>query len=166
MNQAEQQQRFEQWTLAHHRILHHAVNAFAQPSDRDDLMQDVLIAVWKAIPAYRGASSPATFLYRVSHNAAMTWRRARGNYQRLLAQAAREPVAVSAAARARPDDRLEALYAAIRDFAPLDRSLLLLSLDDLSYREIAEIHGISENLVGVRLTRARAKLMHQLKEHR
>lgn len=162
MNQAEQQQRFEQWTTEHSAILHHVVNAFAEIGDRADLMQDVLLAVWKAIPAFRGGAQPTTFLYRVSHNTAMTWRRKRGNYQRLVNQAALEPQ-TSAGDRTR-EQQLEQLYARIRQFPPLDRSLLLLSLDEVSYREMAEIHGIAENLVGVRLTRARAKLIEQMKE--
>lgn len=162
MNQAEQQQRFEQWATEHRKILHHVVNAFAETGDRADLMQDVLLAVWKAIPAFRGDAQPTTFLYRVSHNAAITWRRTRGNYQRLMSQAALEPVA-STGDRNR-EQQLEQLYARIREFPPLDRSLLLLSLDEVSYREMAEIHGIAENLVGVRLTRARAKLIEQMKE--
>ena len=162
MNQAEQQQRFEQWATEYRAILHHVVNAFAEIGDRADLMQDVLLAVWKAIPAFRGGAQPTTFLYRVSHNTAMTWRRKRGNYQRLVNQAALEPQ-TSAGDRTR-EQQLEQLYARIRQFPPLDRSLLLLSLDEVSYREMAEIHGIAENLVGVRLTRARAKLIEQMKE--
>ncbi len=124
-------------------------------------MQDVLLAVWRAIPAFRGGSQTTTFLYRVSHNTAMTWRRKRGNYARLVEQAALQPAISGDRAR---EQQLERLYAKIREFPPLDRSLLLLSLEEVSYREIAEIHGIAENLVGVRLTRARAKLIEQMKE--
>jgi RNA polymerase sigma factor (sigma-70 family) len=160
VNPAEQQQRFEQWTTEHRAILHHAVNAFAAFDDRADLMQEVLLAVWKAIPAFRGDSLPTTFLYRVSHNAAMTWRRKRGNDQRLREQAALEPFSGDPIRVA----LLERLYERIREFPALDRSLLLLSLDEVSYREMAQIHGIAENLVGVRLTRARRKLIDRMKE--
>jgi RNA polymerase sigma factor (sigma-70 family) len=162
VNQAEQQQRFIEWTTNHRAILHHVVNAFAGPDDRADLMQDVLLAVWRAIPAFRGGSQPTTFLYRVSHNTAMTWRRTRGNYRRLVERAALEPQAGGAD----PERvaQLERLYAAIRELPPLDRSLLLLWLDEVSYRNMAEIHGIAENLVGVRLTRARARLIERMEE--
>lgn len=165
MNPTEQQQRFELWSTEHRALLHHVVNAFAGPADRADLMQEVLLAVWKAIPAFQGASQPSTFLYRVSHNTAMSWLRTRGNYQRLLSQAALEPQPTPHVHTKR-EERLERLYARIREFPPLDRSLLLLWLDEVSYREIAEIHGIAENLVGVRLTRARTRLIEQMKEQR
>lgn len=167
MNQTEQQQqqRFEEWTTGHRAILHHVVNAFAEgQADRADLMQDVLVAVWRAIPAFRGEARVTTFLYRVSHNAAMTWRRARGNYQRLLARAGALEPRPLAGIETPGDERVERLYAHIRELPPLDRSLLLLWLDEVSYREMAEIHGIAENLVGVRLTRARAKLIERMKE--
>lgn len=161
MNQAEQQQRFEEWTTNHRAILHHVVNAFAEAGDRAELMQELLLALWKAIPAFRGGAQPTTFLYRVSHNTAMTWRRKRGTYRRLMEQALQEPAGSTPTVN---QEHLEQLYASIRGFPPLDRSLLLLSLDEVSYREMAEIHGIAENLVGVRLTRARAKLIEQMKE--
>jgi RNA polymerase sigma-70 factor (ECF subfamily) len=53
---------------------------------------------------------------------------------------------------------IERLYAAIRIMPGLERALVLLMLDDLSYREMAEITGLTENQVGVGLTRARKRL--------
>ncbi len=135
-------------------ILHHAVNAFAQGDDRKDLMQEILLAVWKSIPAFRGDAQPTTFIYRVSHNTAMTWRRKQ--------QQSRPPADLPRPEAASP--KLDQLYDGIQTFPPLDRSLLLLSLDEVSYREMAEIHGITESLVGVRLLRARAKLVELMKE--
>jgi RNA polymerase sigma-70 factor (ECF subfamily) len=58
------------------------------------------------------------------------------------------------------------LYVAIRAQPPEQRTILLLSLDGLGYREIAELTGLTENHVGVTLTRARQKLAEQLKEVR
>ena len=72
------------------------------------------------------------------------------------------------AAPAGPDDAqrelLEGVYARIRELPELDRSLVLLSLDGLSYREMAAIHGLSESNVGARLSRSKAQLVQQLKE--
>jgi len=158
VNREQQSAVFEQWVNAHAAILHHAVNAFAEGSDRDDLMQEVLLSVWRAIPAFRGEAGPTTYLYRISHNAAMTWRRKQANRHR-ADQAMRE-----APNSDNRNPQVERLYDAIRALPPLDRSLLLLYLDELSYHEMADIHGISESLVGVRLSRARTKLMELLKE--
>jgi RNA polymerase sigma-70 factor (ECF subfamily) len=59
---------------------------------------------------------------------------------------------------------LNRIYVEIRKMEPIDRSLILLSLDGMSYREMAEIHGLSESNIGVRITRARQKLSAKLKE--
>ena len=71
MRITEQQQQFADWMRDHSAILHHVVNGFVSGDDRNDLMQEVLIAVWKSIPAFRGQSKATTYLYRVSHNAAL-----------------------------------------------------------------------------------------------
>lgn len=164
MNSPEQHQLFDCWTRDHGAILHHVAHGFAEGDDRQDLMQELLLAVWKAIPAFRLEAQPSTFIYRVTHNAAMTWQRTRRNYRRKVEQFnALGPVA-EAGGVAPHAERLAALYAAIRALPPLDRSLILLSLDGLSYREMAVLHGLSEGNVGARLTRLRQKLAITLKE--
>lgn len=160
MKSLEQNELFERWTREYAAILHHVANGFADGDHRQDLMQELLLAVWKAVPAFRADSQPSTFLYRVSHNAALTWQRSQRTYQRKLAEAALTPPQPTAR-----DDAalLEQIYAGIRQLPPLDRSLMLLSLDEVSYREMAAIHGLSESNVGARLHRARQKLIGALK---
>ncbi|HTI99700.1 MAG TPA: sigma-70 region 4 domain-containing protein, partial [Dongiaceae bacterium] len=60
------------------------------------------------------------------------------------------------------DERLVMIYSAIHRLKPLDRSLMLLSLDGLSYREMAEVLGLSESNVGVKLTRIKQQLTQTL----
>ena len=74
------------------------------------------------------------------------------------------PFASDEAGLEAPTDTLELLYAAIRSLEPLDRSLVLLQLDGVSYAQIAEIHGLSESNVGVRLNRLKHKLTAKLQE--
>jgi RNA polymerase sigma-70 factor (ECF subfamily) len=153
---------FDDWISAHGGIVVRTARAFASGADRDDLEQEILLAIWRAVPAFRGGSSVSTFLYRVAHNAALTWRRSeRGRTARELRVAgeiAHQIVPIEATPEADAAHLLERLYDGIQALAPLDRSLLLLSLDGVAYSEMAEIHGISVNLVGVRLTRARRAL--------
>lgn len=152
-------------------MLHHVANGFADGADRNDLMQELLLAVWRAVPAFREGAQPGTFIYRVAHNAALTWRRGRKNYARRVEQyetmlaaeaggndAAMEPTA------ARERETLELIYAHIRVLPPVDRSLMLLYLDGVGYAEMAAIHGISESNVGVKISRLKQKLSEALKE--
>ncbi len=152
---------FMSWMREHTAILHHVVQAFAMGEDRSDLMQEVLIKLWRAAPAFRGESQSSTFVYRVAHNAALTWHRAERTHRRHVSVAGDIDWMVQPDhGRSRSDTpaRLEALYTALHALPPIDRSLVLLSLDGLSYREIAEVHGLSESNVGARLTRARKRL--------
>jgi RNA polymerase sigma factor (sigma-70 family) len=165
MNTAEQDARFEDWMRDHAAILYKVANAFAQGADRSDLMQELMLAVWKAVPAFRGEAKPSTFIYRVSHNAAMGWKRGQRGYRRRLEQlaawsAVEPPSGPTAVERA----ALDRVYAAIRELSDVDRSLILLSLDEVSYQDMAQIHGLSESNVGVRLNRIRARLAQKLQE--
>jgi RNA polymerase sigma-70 factor (ECF subfamily) len=164
---AEQHDCFNAWMRDHARILYHVANGFAAGTDRDDLLQELMVALWRAVPAFQGGSKSSTFIYRVVHNAALTWRRTQHNYRkhvdRFEALAVRdafaEPVASS-----RERETLETIYAHIRRLPPVDRSLILLHLDGLGYAEMAELHGLSESNVGARLTRLKQKLTESMQE--
>ena len=168
MNLDAQEQRFATWMRDHIAILYRVVNAFATGDDRNDLMQEVTLALWRAAPAFLGESKASTFVYRVAHNAALTWRRTERTHRRHVTVAGDiDWMARPEAGRSRSDTptRLESLYAAIRTLPPIDRSLILLSLDGLGYREIADVHGLSETNVGARLTRTRQRLTEILTQH-
>jgi RNA polymerase sigma factor (sigma-70 family) len=167
MPPAEHNAVFERWMTEYPGILHHVARGFADGVDQHDLMQELMLAVWRAIPAYRTEAKASTFVYRVAHNAALTWKRTQRNYrgrverfETLAAPVERDVEAKSARER----EALELIYAHIRALPPVDRSLILLHLDGVSYAEMAEIHGLSEGNVGVRLTRLKQKLSDAMKE--
>lgn len=148
---------FADWLAPHLPMLHRTARAFADPADQHDLLQEMSLALWKARPRFRAESAAGTFIYRVAHNAALTWRR--GETRRRLRGVAVEAELTKREAGTDPQgDLLERLYAAIRQLPPVDRSLILLSLDGLPYAGIASLHGLSETNVGARLTRIRQRL--------
>ena len=158
---------FEEWFSTHGAVLHHVANGFAEGVDRHDLMQELLLAVWKAVPAFRHGAKPSTFIFRVAHNAALTWKRTQKNYRKRVDafEASTLPEIPGAPeANARERETLELLYAQIRLLPPVDRSLILLHLDGVSYLEMADIHGLTESNVGVRLNRLKQKLSEAMKE--
>ena len=133
--------------------------------DREDLLQDILFALWRALPSFRGQCSERTFIYRVAHNRALTYRRrARPRGERLEDVADVSDSRADPAERAVAVQRREHLLDAIRRLSPGYRQVVTLRLEDLSNAEIAEVLGVSENTVAIRLTRARkalADLMHE-----
>lgn len=159
-----QQQRFTTWLKEHGRIIHHVVNGFAAGADREDLRQEVLLAVWKSIPSFREQAKASTYLYRVSHNAALVWTRAQRNYRRRVERFGCETPAEETFGETATNERLAALYAAIHALKPVDRSLILLFLDGLSYREMAAVLGLTESNVGVKLNRIKIQLTQTLRE--
>jgi RNA polymerase sigma-70 factor (ECF subfamily) len=164
----EQIAHLEAWAATHAGILFKVARAFARDrADQEDLIQEILYALWGALPTFRSDSSSATFVYRVAHNRALNWQRARRRYRQRVMSAHRLG-AFEPGGSEDPETRvrLERLYDGIRGLRPLDRTLVLLYLDELSYAAISEITGLSENHVGVRLSRIRQELARILAERK
>lgn len=126
-------------------------------ADRDDLSQEILLALWQALPQFRGQAKLSTYVYRVAHSCALNWKRSRQRYSHKIDSFGLEITEDAPAASATQRERIDWLYARIRELPPVDRSLLLLHLDQLAYAEIADVTGLTEANVGVRL--------HRLKQH-
>jgi RNA polymerase sigma-70 factor, ECF subfamily len=135
-------------------------------ADRSDLIQEMLLSVWQALPAYNGSCKLSTFLYRIAHNRALNWQRSRSRYHQKLARFSEHPdLALSPNDDPAHERKLDWLYGLIRRLAPADRTLIMLQLDQLSHREIADVTGLSEGNVGVRLHRIRQWLSAQKEEN-
>jgi len=154
---------FDRLWREHGPALGRVVAAFAKPgADQDDLTQEIAIAVWRALPRFRGESSERTFALRIAHNRAVShaWKR-RSDETLDEALAAVEP-GPERAAQARQD--VDRLFAQVRRLPLLQREVLALALEELSHDEIATILGITTGNVAVRLNRARAHLRELMKE--
>jgi RNA polymerase sigma-70 factor (ECF subfamily) len=146
----------------HAGLVGRTVQAFAQESaDRAELFQDILIALWQALPQFTGQAKLSTYVYRVAFNTALNWQRSRRRYRQKLANYVSLVPAEASSATPQEDARLHWLYARIRELPPVDRSLILLLLDGVGYRDIADITGLSESNVGVRLHRIKQHLSSQ-----
>jgi RNA polymerase sigma factor (sigma-70 family) len=124
-------------------------------ADREDLFQDIFLAVWRALPAFRGDSSARTWLYRIAHNVALTWQTRDRRRQSREAPLEED---VGGAGHV-VDLRRLALKRAIAGMNPADRTLTLLWLEGLSAAEIEDVTGIKAATVAVRLGRIRKQLI-------
>ena len=164
------EQRFAAWLEAHSAIPRQLSRVYAPESaDEADLHQEMLVQLWRSVPRFRAEAKPSTWIYRVCLNTGLTWRRTEGRRKaRVVAQP--EPLERASTHEAGPADSEEKqdliakLMQAVRELPKGDRSLVVLALDGLNYREIGEVTGMTENHVGVALTRARKKLSVALKE--
>jgi len=130
--------------------------------DGRDLAQEILLQVWRSLPRFEGRADAATWMYRVALNTAIGWKRKERRREAGRGSELRVEELSSDGADAAEDaalrETVERLYAAIRRLNKADAAIVLLSLDGLSYRQIAEVLGISESHVGVKLNRARKAL--------
>jgi RNA polymerase sigma-70 factor (ECF subfamily) len=168
MTAHEQEAIFRRWLDAHLGLMLKIVRGCAAtPRDQDDLFQDVLLQLWSSIPAFRGDAKETTWIYRVAFNTALAWRR--GEKRRRVKHETFikfdvSPQSQPSHADALPEQEIVAqLYVAIRELPKVDASLALMHLDGLSYQEMADVLGISENYVGVKLNRIRQQLAEKLK---
>ena len=127
--------------------------------DRDDLLQDIAMGLWQALPRFRGECSDRTFLFRIAHNRCLAYlsRRQSPAAPEDDAPEVADP-APSAEHQLSEEQQGEQLFAAVRQLPPIYRQVIMLTLEGLSYREIAHVLGINESNVGARLTRARQQL--------
>jgi RNA polymerase sigma-70 factor (ECF subfamily) len=125
--------------------------AYAPGADAQDLYQEILLQIWKSLDRFEGRSQPDTWAYRVALNTAITWRRRESTRPALTVEEGTPLADCPGGAGAR--DPLRILDEFLASLTKTDRALLLLYLEDLSYREMADVLGISEGYVGVKLNR-------------
>lgn len=167
MSPNEQEAVLRRWIEEHQGVLFRVVRSHeADPDNQQDLFQEMIVQLWRSVPAFGGRCKESTWIYRVALNTAYSWRRSekrrRERHQLFAAFVAATDTGPAQAASARSD--LEFLYRAIRQLPRHAASLVVMHLDGLSTRDIAEVLGISENNVAVRLTRARKQLTDLMKE--
>ena len=155
--------RFKSWLTEHGGAVLKVARAYTvTPQDCQDLVQEILLQVWRSLPQFQGRASASTWIYRVALNTALDWnrkeRRRQARQQSILEVDDFSLTGVDGTQQAAQREIVERLYAAIRQLPKTDAALVLLYLDDLSYRQIAEVLGISETNVGVKLTRAKRAL--------
>jgi RNA polymerase sigma-70 factor (ECF subfamily) len=151
------------WLGEHSASVMKVARAYTLTSEEcQDLAQEILLQAWRSLPKFERKASPATWFYRVALHTAMNWhrkdKRRRSRQQPLLEVQAVATEGCDRAEQSQQREIVEQLYQAIHQLPKTDAALVLLYLDELSYREMAEVLGISESNVGVKLNRAKKAL--------
>lgn len=129
------------------------------PSAREDMHQDLALAVWRALPSFRGAASHRTFIARIAHNIGA------GHVRHVVRRGASEPIDAGHPSETAGPDQIvaanslrEELILALEHLPLSQRQVVSLHLEEFSHADIAEILGLTEGAVAVRLHRARESL--------
>lgn len=132
---------------------------------QEDLWQEISLALWRALPSFRGDSSERTFAFRIAHNRGISHAlRHRGPQPVELDDLDEDHGIQLADPTADPERRAterqsrERLLAAVRALPLVPRQVLTLSLEGLSHKEIGEVLGLTDTNVAVRLHRARERV--------
>ncbi len=126
-------------------------------AEADDLFQEVLINLWRGYPTFRHDSRPSTWVYRVSLNTCVSYKRKRRVEMSPIENAGIE----SAYDEIESKRQNRQLHERIQMLEPFDRAVVLLWLEDMPYEEIGSIVGLSAKAVGLRLMRIKEKLKKQ-----
>lgn len=165
MTHREQQYIFNEWLQQHTALFFKVIRAYAfSAMDRDDLFQEIMIQVWRSVPTFKKESTVSTWLYRIAFNTAIKWSQKEKKHL-----PANEKVEIAEHLLIEnnnsPDERLVWLYEEISRLNEIDRSLTLLMLEGMNYKEMAAILGITETNVGVKINRIKKNLIHKNKNH-
>jgi len=123
--------------------------------DREDLFQEITFQLWKSRQTFKNDSKISTWIYRIALNTAIAaFRKKRHDveYRPTLPDFPEETSNEDMAMRQ------ERLFVALKQLNDSDKAIVTLYLEDLSYQQIADIIGISENYVGVKLNRIKTKI--------
>tara|TARA_B110000902_G_C14088298_1_gene505815 strand:- start:38 stop:526 length:489 start_codon:yes stop_codon:yes gene_type:complete len=145
----------------HKKIVYKTCYSFCrQEEDRKDLEQEILIQLWHSLKQFDGRVKLSTWIYRVSHNTAISFYRK--DKKRRLNKLKLSDYAFYLESEQNEtevlNEKIARLYKAINQLNDLEKSLILLYLDKLSHSEISNIMGISESNVGTKISRIKLKL--------
>jgi RNA polymerase sigma-70 factor (ECF subfamily) len=136
-------------------------------AEGEDLLQEIALALWTALPRFRGDSSERTWVYRVAHNTGISYMTTRK--RRTVREQSADPHNEPAASGKTPEalaidrERVGRLWNAVRELPVADRQIACLHLEGLSAADIEEITGVSAGNVATRLTRIRQRLVVRLR---
>lgn len=133
---------------------------FTDPDERDDVIQEMMYQLWRSYPRFNRRSKFSTWMYSVCLNTALTHVRKRS--RRRKETLSETHLEIAEPLTEDKEEKIAALYKAIGKLSELNRAIIMLYLEDLSYEEIATVTGLSRSNVGVRLVRIKNELERQM----
>ena len=126
--------------------------------DRQDLYQEIVVQLWRAIPKFRNESKLTTWMYRVALNTAISDYR---KQQRAITTTELNFLTKEIADQDEytdKEEKLKSLYSAISNLSEIEKAIVMLYLDDKPYEEMEDILGINQNNLRVKMNRIKEKL--------
>ena len=140
-------------------IIHKISILYARSNrEREDLVQEIILQLWKSFPQFKGNAKFSTWMYRVAINTALMNHREKSfDLNQAEDLTGNRPISSNPFMETDNKDVIS-LYIAIDHLSPINKAIILLYLDDESYEEIADIMGMNVSNVGVRISRIKKQL--------
>ncbi|WP_294476758.1 RNA polymerase sigma factor [uncultured Bacteroides sp.] len=157
------EQEFLKVVREYERVIYKVCYLYTNPNaPLNDLYQDVILNLWKAFPKFRKECKISTWIYRIALNTCISFFRKEKNVPEIVSLTREidwtieehDPI----------NEMLKQMYGMINQLGQLDKSIILLYLEDKSYEEIAEITGLTVTNVATKLSRIKDKLKRMKKE--
>lgn len=137
--------------------------------DQKDMYQEVLVNIWKSMDSFRGEAKPSTWIYRVAVNTSLSFTGKAFRHMKLLVDAETENLNSivdenNLKVKLELDNQLENLQVQLNQLSVIDKALISLLLEGLSMKEIADVIGITESNVKVKIHRVKSHLKETLKK--
>ncbi|MGC4036329.1 MAG: RNA polymerase sigma factor [Chitinophagaceae bacterium] len=141
-------------------IIYKICNSYCQqPSDREDLAQEIIYQLWKSGKSFKGEYKFSTWMYRVALNVAISfYRKRKTTHLPISLNEYAQDVEDEDDGASVKEENINRLQQFINELKELDRALMILYLEEKSYKEISEILGISETNVATRISRNKENL--------
>lgn len=153
MQHKEEEKKFVDMVRQYEAIIYKVTSFYANQSQSiSDLYQEVVLNLWKAYPSFRGESKLSTWIYRIALNTCITF------FRRTQKQPVYVDISMDISEVDTSNEDIKELYRLINLLGKIERALILLYLDEKSYKEIAEITGLSVTNVATKLSRIKDKL--------
>ncbi|HET6329438.1 MAG TPA: sigma-70 family RNA polymerase sigma factor [Holophagaceae bacterium] len=142
----------------HQKILYKVANTYCwNAGDREDLVQEITIQLWRSYPGFDGRCRFSTWATRIALNVAISFVRQVSTRDRHLVSGEEHMLDIADGTTA-PSAELQFLHSFIQSLGGLDKALLLLYLDGNSHQEIADVLGITATNVATKIGRLKQRL--------
>lgn len=158
-------QTIEQLLNQHWSLLARVASAYEYDlAIREELLQEIALAIWQAMPKFRGDSSVKSYILRIAHLRGASHIDKQCRQLKTQPDDIETPHPSNLSKHIENNQQIEHLMQAIRTLPIVQRQLVTLALDGVKYHEMAEIIGISPSNVGVSLNRAKQALKQKMEE--
>jgi RNA polymerase sigma-70 factor (ECF subfamily) len=127
-------------------------------SDREDLINDITLELWKSFGRFKGDSKISTWIYRIALNTSMNYKRKREKDRLFFMDDLKQIENLSWLIEQSDSSLSDILYQCIDELNQLNKAIILLYLDGNSHEEISDITGVSKTNVGTRISRIKEQI--------